>query len=892
MRFRLFTPFLVLLLALAVPAARAVEIPLAQNQVAIPLGQTRAFEFGTVPQAGTTVLLEVEARLDAKGLGGSMFFMKLTLNGHEVKAARSRSVVRLVNKPLVSPVTAALPSGWFGNGGWRVLYAPDFKAARKHTFYTGNPYRTVLDVTDLTNPAAENRLEITNTFPRRYVNFAGTKGDLVIGKLVVRTKPQPSPTMVSAVALEPVINRGEPVAGPARYRGELMPGGGFVVHTATRRWAFDSAFSYPNAGLNRLTPTRRADHDRQAGWTVRVTPSADGGTVLASGPDYRVGRTVRFTRRKVEVADAITNAHRAEPLGLLVRHQVSLGGIAMPQVRLAGNPDPAVNDYYSPPNPSVHIAIPGHGLGLLCEDDVFRNQARLFYDGKLPAAGIRTEMLRLAPGETYTLRWSVYPVASRAYYDFINLVRHDWGANFTVEGPWTFFSPDTILATPVEKLRDQFVRLGIGYAVYCGGWVDWKTNRKRIGFGTGVLDDYWASFRTRLRRAAARIRQAAPGVKVLVYYDTQRDTSEGGHERFRDSWLTNAKGQQLSTEWSGRYSLTWSVVATLSNSYGKAMLAAADRYLDEMKIDGIYWDEMECVAYGSPLITHNVPDGHSCILDPKTYTIRREVGITTLLGEGHRLVVIDRVRRKGGFLMGNGPPFTRAILATGVQRMVEIQHNDHWCHEGDLSTPLGYASSRMDFGNWIRALRMAKLLVGTRYTYEHEISPYVFPFTPIELHRGALLGHERIITIHAGSFGWPGERCLVQVRHFDTKGKLTSTDYPTTIAAEARTAVSPADGEAVVLERLPVAIDPLGGVAEVSHVSYSAKGLSLRLTTRRGATLRIADGAFRVRAGGRYTAQVGDGAPKPLTMHDGMLTLAVPPGRDVLVRVASQTVAE
>ena len=882
-------PRLVLsLLALAIPAARAAEVPLIQKQTAIPLGQTRAFEFGTLPQAGTTVLLEVEARLDAKGLAGSMFFMKLTLNGHEVKAARSRNVVRLANKPLVSPVGPNLPAAWFGHGGWRVLYAPDFQCGRKQAFYAGDPYRTVLDVTDLTNPAAENRLEITNTFPRRYASFAGTKGDLVIGKLVVRTRPEPSPTMKSAIAFEPVINRGEPAAGPAPYRGELTAGGGFVVHTAARRWELGSAFSYPNAGLNRLVPARRPDRSGQGAWTVHVTQGEDGGRVVATGPDYRVVRTIRFTPRKVQVADAITNAHRTAPLGLLVRHQVGLQGLAMPQVRLAGNPDPAVNDYCSPPNPSVHVAIPGHGLGLLCEDDVFRNQARLFYDDKPRAAGIRTEMLRIAPGETHTLRWSVYPVASRGYYDFVSLVREDWGANFTVVGPWTFFSPDSILATPVEKLRDQFAHLGIRYAVYCGGWVDWKKSRKRIGFGTGVLDDYWASFRTRLRQAAARIRQAAPGVKVLVYYDTQRDTSEGGHERFRDSWLTNAKGQQLSTEWSGRYSLTWSVVATLANSFGKAMLAAADRYLDEMRIDGLYWDEMEAVAYGTPLITHSIADGHSCILDPKTYTIRREVGITTLLGEGHRLAVIDRVRRKGGFLMGNGPPFTRAMLATGVQRMVEIQHNDVWCHEGDLSTPLGYASSRMDFGNWIRALRMAKLLVGTRYTYEHEISPHVFPFTPIELHRGYLLGRERIIAIHAGRYGWPGERCLVQVRHFDRNGKLTATDTPTTIAAEARTAVAPAEGEAVVLVRLPVTLDPHGGTAEVSRVSYSPKGLSLRLSAPRGATLRVADGAFRVLANGRYAAQVGDGPAQPLEVKDSELSVTIAPGADLMVRVFLQ----
>jgi len=429
-----------------------------------------------------------------------------------------------------------------------------------------------------------------------------------------------------------------------------------------------------------------------------------------------------------------------------------------------------------------------------------------------PFAGFRTDMLCLPAGEKYTLRWSVYPVASNDYYDFINLVREDWGANYTVEGAWTFFGPDTILKLPVEDIRQKFQRLGITRACYCGGWVDGKHDRKKIGFGTGVMDPYWSDFRRRLREAAMKIREAVPGCKVLVYYDTQRDTSDGGHERFKDSWLTDPKGNQLSTEWSGQYSLTYSVVATLQDTFGKAMLQVADRYLDEIKADGLYWDEMETTGYGAPLITHNMPDGFSCLLDPKAYTIDHEVGITTLLGEGHRLAVIDRVRAKAGSgamgdsgtLMGNGPCATKNILARKPQRMIEIQHNDSWCYEGNLESPLGYASSRPDFGNWTRALGFATLLVGTRYDYEHEISRYVFPFTPLELHAGYLLGRERIIATHSGNYGWPGESCAVKVWHFDKDGKLTAKQFPTTTTGhETRTKVELAEGEAVVIERLP-----------------------------------------------------------------------------------------
>ncbi len=891
-----------LLLPLLAARVFAGEIAVIHEETRIAPGETRGFDFGTLPQKDTTVLLDVSSRLDSKGLGGSMYFMKLTLNGRVVNAAKTRAVVRLVNKPVVSPVAANVPYSWFGNNSWRVLYAADFESALKFKFYAGNPYQLVLDVTDLTNPMSENRLEITNMANASTAASLHTKGELVIQRLVIRTKPVASPTMTADAADQDAINRGTPGAGPAAYKGRLLPGGGFVISAGGQEYEFATAVSYPNAGLNRLVPAAKPDTSGQKEWTVR----AGGTRAVAAGPDYRLRRTMRFTPRRVEVADEIANLHPDQKLGLLVRHEVSLKDKSA-GVRLAGNPDPAINEYHSNGNPSVYVALPkaNLGLGLIVEDDVFRNQVTLFCDNEAAVAGLRTEMLCLPAGGSYTLRWSVYPVASADYFDFINLVRADWDANYTVEGPWTFFSPDTILTTPVEEIRRQFQRLGIRYACYCGGWVDGKHDRKKIGFGTGVMEPYWADFRRRLREAAAKIREASPGCKVLVYYDTQRDTSDGSHERFRDSWLADARGRQLSTDWSGVYSLTWSVVATLTNSYGRAMLDVADRYLDEIKADGVYWDEMEATGYGAPLITHSIPDGHSCILDKKTYTLDHEIGVTTLLGEGHRMAVIDRVRVRGGTLMGNGPCATRKLLAKKPQRMVEIQHNDTWAYEGNLDSPLGYGSSRMDFGNWVRALKMATLVVGTRYNYEHEISPYVFPFTPVELHAGYLLGRERIIATHAGNYGWPGKPCLVQARHFNKDGRLTGRDFATTIGKEARTAVELAEGEAVVLERLPVLVrpksgaaemavvsdgpDPLAwtqkssagppvlmrpkpGAAEVSAVRCTADQLALMLKAPAGATVRVSTGAMKLAPRQRFTVTIGSATREVSAGHNATLS--------------------
>ncbi|MGQ9732277.1 MAG: hypothetical protein ACUVX8_13525 [Candidatus Zipacnadales bacterium] len=770
------------------------------DELTISRGETAAFHLGALHTKDQTILLETYARMDSPNLGGSMFFMEFALNGQVITAAKTRHVCRLLNRPLMSPVAPGLPSSWYGHGGWRVVYAPDFKIAKTQTFYADDPYRTVLDITDLVDRATDNVLTVTNTASAALAQRLGLEMRLVLGRLAIRVEPGVSPMLAPSDVHEHVINRGQKGAGPAQYKGKLLPGGGFVVTVAGKRFEFTSDFSYPKAGFHHLLPAS-ANAD-PTDWQVTITAGEGQGTVHATCRQYHVTRRVRFEKRKIKIADEITNLDPQQGLGLLVRHSVNLREYPQSALRLAGNADPALNEYHSAANPSVYIALEDCALGMLCEDDVFRNQVTLFFDPEIESAGLMTKMLYLGPQERYELQWSVYPVASRDYYDFINLVREDWGANYTVEGAWCFFTPDQILGIPLEELRAALERLGVRYICSWGGWVDPKRDPKRIGFGCEVLSDYWADYRSRLREATAKLHKAKPDVKVLVYYDSERDTHSDAGTRFFDSRLTDANGTHLSTDWGGQYSLTWSMFATLENTFGKAMLEVVDAYLGEIGADGLYWDEMEHVSYGAPLITYSQLDGHSCILDPQTYTAKQQIGITTLLGAAHRAAVVQKVRAQGGFVLGNGPATTRQLLDLHVQRMVEIQHNEVWAYEGHLNSPLGYASSRLDFGNVTRALSMAMLLVGTRLDYPYDISRYLFPFTPLELHHGYLLGRERIITMHSGSYGWHGEETRCMVRIFDPEGKLREERGPLMVSDTQRMEIKLAEGEVAVIERI------------------------------------------------------------------------------------------
>jgi hypothetical protein len=47
----------------------------------------------------------------------------------------------------------------------------------------------------------------------------------------------------------------------------------------------------------------------------------------------------------------------------------------------------------------------------------------------------------------------------------------------------------------------------------------------------------------------------------------------------------------------------------------------------------------------------------------------------------------------------------------------------------------------------------------------------MYPFTPVELHSGWLVGEERILTCVSGEFGWRGEKPEVDVFVFDELGR-------------------------------------------------------------------------------------------------------------------------
>jgi hypothetical protein len=516
----------------------------------------------------------------------------------------------------------------------------------------------------------------------------------------------------------------------------------------------------PDWGRPRLRPLAPtafgADADPQRLDVVWPRGGARVRTTVDAPADVHRTRTLVVRPTHVEVHDAFVNAGAALA-AIRVRHAVA-GEAAW--VHVAGSPDPSVTEVYAPWNPTVFMPAGAGGIGLVAEDDVFRQQVVAdFADG---AAGLRTDLLCLAPGDAYTMVWSVWPLARGDYWDFVAAVRAAWGSNATIPGAYAWFQPDAILAMPGDALAAALRRQRVGVASMWGAWVDPKDAHRppRIGFGTSVLDDAFAPLRGRLAAAIRKLHAARPGIRVLPYFDAQRDGTEPpGDER-----VVRPGGGVERSDFGGRFTPAWGVVPRAGGALGER-LAAVARAMDALGGDGLYWDEIDGVDYTRPRLTTARWDGRSCVGDGR-------VGLANLLSDDWK-VALARDR----FVLGNGPPTTRRLQA-GALRIVEMHHGRDWDVFAHLSSPLGYLGGARDWAAVTALLARGLLPAGTRLDYAWQLGGRLFPFTPEAIRPGTLRGRERIVTLRSGTHGWARDTGAVRAFRFDAAGREHRARWP------------------------------------------------------------------------------------------------------------------
>ncbi len=500
----------------------------------------------------------------------------------------------------------------------------------------------------------------------------------------------------------------------------------------------------------------------------------DGRWHQASTEHYAHSREVIEHDEWIEVRDTFRNLSD-ENVPVMHQHVAALGDRAT-GVWLAGAKIPGASAKRNRgDNPSVFATAGDAGFGLVPLDDVFRVHSRQeLEDGTVRLAD---RSLYLRPGSEYTAEWAIVPVPNTDFYDFVNRARRMLDVNFTL--PWMFafhfyiepvydWSDDYFRSWVVNKGANLVVKSLYGAGRLPGGGV------KR---GTLWMESDLQPYVDFQRR----IDELFPddSAKTAIYFHCFLDVDERNEQRLADDRLLTADGTHL-TYGEGRSAYMKYYVPTVGSAFGADMERWIDMILDDVGVDGIYWDEF-AYARGS---AYNMDDGFTADIDPTTMQITRLKADTTLMSRDWRLQQVERIQDAGQPFIVNGMPRTRSLAQRKFQAFTETGSIGN-CRNTLLYSPvaLGDHLSERTFGDaWgvmLRALDFGCLYnwyVSKVVPPEPTLTSHMFPFTPIELHEGYVIGEERIITNRSGLFGWADDSGFAAYV-YDRNGAPTE-EYP------------------------------------------------------------------------------------------------------------------
>jgi hypothetical protein len=700
-----------------------------------------ALDVPVLPE-GQVPTLTFKARMPWPNAGGCSGPLQITVNG------KSITQDSIANRPAqMTAVNGLTLSAWYGNGP-RLWFGPSYEAIEQSQYkpldVVSYEYELRLDGLILKGP---NRIEFANVDSRPEV--AVVMDDVTLGWWPPSrfTKPRelaPAPTG-EIPTFEPWTRR------KVDYTATLLPGGAVKVAWTGRELVFTSRFSVPDGTWAELK-----DQD-SPGWrrvAVRPGQTALRGIAGALGLE----RTLTPLDEGLLVRDTLTNTGKAEPLPVMLTHGAAPGPYET--LYLGGRPIPTKSGAASvPSNPSVVVLGRDSGFGLMPADDVFR----VHYTGSCDEkeAGIADLSLVLQPGVTYRQEWLVVPLPRPDYWHFVNAVRRHFRTNFAIPGSFMFYGYDT----PPWKMLKQLEWSGAVYLAFCPQ--DYYKGYFPHGPMMKTLDQ------SKIIAMHKTVAALSPQTRRLNYFNCFNYSLpwEKDHpSQWADCRVLLPDGSQVSDGTTMTY-----FFPTLTNAYGRQMDQLVDWLLNTVGAQGLYWDcydYFNVTHYGAPW------DGWTADIDPRTHRIARRRSNLSILSWPCRVRLTARLLKEGRPLVANGNPSFTSEYQYRFPRFVETADIGN-LSAAHLFTPIALGDhiterSEVDSYRWmLRALDWGGLY------YWYNIIPsrpafttFMFPFSPVELHSGWLLGQERILTRISGRFGW-GDLSEFDVHVFDRIGQET-----------------------------------------------------------------------------------------------------------------------
>ncbi len=706
------------------PAAPPVATVFSELRLEPGKEQTFTFDVPRCPE-GQIAVLSLLSRLEFKQVAGYAGSLRLTLNGKPVDGSR------MINKPPRIKARSGDLYSMVGGDVFSSYYSPDFTSPDTHPYYGPaekiEVCRLEVNISDLL-AEGRNTLVVAHVAPTLPNALVAADGALRFMPPPPPPKPKagpptgPLPRIAPQPALKTVQN------------AKTLPEGVIEVDTGSGVYRVGTRFSTP-----------------QPAW------------VTGDNSWFKLERSLETNDDCVIVHDTFTNLTQ-DKLPLMRRSEIKLGG-DLAGLWLGGLDRPGKEGTSTnPSNPTTYAATASGGVGLMAFDDVSRIHVSNY--AKDGTVGLADNELVLAPGTTHQAVWLIVPTTRPDYWEFLNVVRRAYGANFKIDGAFTFLRADPMTDKWSDGEITNFLRFKD--AKYAAASINYPMYKGRYTHGTAFqqipLDAYKASF--------ARWKKLVPDVQTMVYFHCFIDVTDEGPETFADARLIGSDGTHAN------YGMPHDriYVPTETNSYGKAIAKNVDLILDDIKADGVYWDEHEYSRF--PYHYAEPWDGYSGDIDPTKMTLTRLKSSVTLLSEPWRVALAKKILARGP-LIGNGPPFTRAMAALKFPCFVETGSITN-CVQAHLWSPIAlgdHLSERseadayrvmlgaLDFGcvyHWYNDL--------TVIPTHPQLTRYMYPITPLELHAGYIIGEERIITKQSGLYGW-GDASEHEVHVFDDTGR-------------------------------------------------------------------------------------------------------------------------
>jgi len=751
---------------------------LLKEYAATQLGQTLEVRLPeSATQGRASRYLAFEARIEAKRYrSGSNPCLQVAVNGLFTTAERLR------NKRRHYLYTSEQRIPWFQPTGaaWTIPYHPWDQRNVAH----GQAHVFVLDITNLLRDQS-NAVTFGSTLSVHdaFVELRNVR--LLAHERFARTPDvaEPDPVAESsglsrfrekalgyhrgaAVKLntgnpyKPVVGEVSPRSSfKQHYRLSVDGDGKARISFAGDDYVLQSHFLFPGLGWREIGPP-----DARRGWDA-LEVSRD--RITAQNPTAALERTFVRHDSHVEIRDRFTNKTDAD-LPVVVLNCLDVGDVnALTEFRIAGmshdrfwaSTSPTTDTQFAT-TPLVYLARRTSAVGIVVEDDAYRNQASILaWDSIL---GVGDDLFYLGPRASYTFAWKVFPVPDRNYYTLVNAVRHDWGLFQRIPGLFGFVQPHSnerfLESVRVEKtpahiaafIRDTGMAFNSAISVHPdreGKPTPLFGNEKLevIREGLGPFNDW----RRKAAEGGAKA-QFLPYVNAHLCRILDGETLADAEKRLPDCLIRDAFGGPVAY----RAGWLYCFLPTLDNACGRHLLDVLRLHLDEQKFDGIYLDEWN---HSRARISFNHHDGVSALLSDDG-RILRKVGIVPILTREFQVRFVEEVRKRGGILFANQFDDTLTAAQLPIIHFAEpaFSYDSPLLAAAQVSRTPHSLHVHQTKGVWNDAKEFLKrgilMCFYWRYLRGDHVLRRCYPITVRELWPGVIIGEDRIVTSCSGTF--------------------------------------------------------------------------------------------------------------------------------------------